>query len=45
MAQTGRARQQRTTVLRLVLAFVASAFVGYAGMGMYIQYYITYGYV
>lgn len=33
MPRHGRTRQQKTTVLSLVLAFAASAIVGYAGMG------------
>lgn len=37
MPRYGRARQQKTTVLGLVLAFAVSAIVGYAGMGSYIR--------
>ena len=38
MPRYGRARQQKTTVLGLVLAFAVSAIVGYAGMGMSLVY-------
>ena len=38
MAQNARTRHQKPTVVKLVMVFVASALVGYAGMGTFLLF-------